>query len=38
MEQAASEYFVAFDLCLAGCEGAYDVTELKDFFPSLAGE
>ncbi|XP_048846782.1 endoplasmic reticulum protein SC65-like [Brienomyrus brachyistius] len=36
MEQAASEYFAAFGLCLAGCEGAYEVTQLKDFFPSLA--
>uniref|UniRef100_W5N4Q3 Prolyl 3-hydroxylase family member 4 (inactive) n=1 Tax=Lepisosteus oculatus TaxID=7918 RepID=W5N4Q3_LEPOC len=36
MEQAASEYFNVYDLCLAGCEGAYEITEFKDFYPSLA--
>ncbi|XP_018619826.1 endoplasmic reticulum protein SC65 isoform X1 [Scleropages formosus] len=36
MEQAVSEYFKAFDLCLAGCEGSYELAEIKDFFPSLA--
>ncbi|KAJ8414347.1 hypothetical protein AAFF_G00052170 [Aldrovandia affinis] len=36
MEQAASEYFKVYDLCLAGCEGAQDITDFKDFFPSLA--
>ncbi|XP_036400449.1 endoplasmic reticulum protein SC65-like [Megalops cyprinoides] len=36
MEQAASDYFKAYDLCLAGCEAAQEVTEFKDFYPSLA--
>ncbi|KAL4657768.1 synaptonemal complex protein SC65-like [Arapaima gigas] len=36
MEQAASEYFNAFDLCLATCEGSYELSEMRDFFPSLA--
>lgn len=38
MEQAATEYFKTFDLCQAACEGSYEVTEFKDFYPTLAGE
>ncbi|KAM4598025.1 endoplasmic reticulum protein SC65-like [Polymixia lowei] len=36
MEQATTEYFRMYDLCLAGCEGSYEITDFKDFFPSLA--
>ncbi|KAJ8251250.1 hypothetical protein GJAV_G00218960 [Gymnothorax javanicus] len=36
MEMAASEFFKAYDLCLAGCEAVYEVTETKDFYASLA--
>ena len=38
MEQATTEYLKMYDLCLAGCEGSYEVTEYKDFYPTLAGE
>lgn len=37
MEQATTEYFKMYDLCLAGCEGLYEITEVKDFYPTLAG-
>ncbi|KAK1805457.1 hypothetical protein P4O66_019201, partial [Electrophorus voltai] len=37
MEQACAEYFKAHELCLAMCEGTYDVQEFKDFYPTLAG-
>ncbi|XP_052346807.1 endoplasmic reticulum protein SC65-like [Oncorhynchus keta] len=36
MEQATKEYLKMYDLCLAGCEGSYEVTEYKDFYPTLA--
>lgn len=36
MEQATTEYFKMYDLCLVGCEGSYEITEFKDFFPTLA--
>ncbi|XP_055747233.1 endoplasmic reticulum protein SC65-like [Salvelinus fontinalis] len=36
MEQATTEYLKMYDLCLAGCEGSYEVTEYKDFYPTLA--
>lgn len=36
MEQAATEYFKSYDLCLASCEGSYELTEFKDFFQTLA--
>ncbi|KAM3863937.1 endoplasmic reticulum protein SC65 [Diretmus argenteus] len=36
MEQAIAEYFKIYDLCSAGCEGSYEITEYKDFFPTLA--
>ncbi|XP_070957691.1 endoplasmic reticulum protein SC65-like [Oncorhynchus clarkii lewisi] len=36
MEQATMEYLKMYDLCLAGCEGSYEVTEYKDFYPTLA--
>ncbi|MBN3296548.1 SC65 protein, partial [Amia calva] len=36
MEQAATEYFRMYELCLGGCEGAYEITEFKDFYPSVA--
>lgn len=36
MELAATEYFKTYSLCLASCEGSYDVHEVKDFYPTLA--
>ncbi|XP_014048328.1 endoplasmic reticulum protein SC65 [Salmo salar] len=36
MEQATTEYLKMYDLCLASCEGSYEVTEYKDFYPTLA--
>ncbi|XP_029912875.1 endoplasmic reticulum protein SC65 [Myripristis murdjan] len=36
MEQALTEFFDIYDLCLAGCEGSYEITEFKDFYPTLA--
>lgn len=38
MEQAITQYFEMFSLCLAGCEGSYEILEFKDFYPTLAGE
>lgn len=37
MEQALSEYYKAYEDCLAGCEGAYELQEFKDFYPAIAG-
>ncbi|XP_071765935.1 endoplasmic reticulum protein SC65 [Centroberyx gerrardi] len=36
MEHAITEYVKIYDLCLAGCEGSYEITEFKDFYPTLA--
>ncbi|XP_046894809.1 endoplasmic reticulum protein SC65 [Hypomesus transpacificus] len=36
MEQATTEYFKVYGFCLAGCEGSYEITEFKDFYPTLA--
>ncbi|XP_009553783.2 endoplasmic reticulum protein SC65 [Cuculus canorus] len=36
MEQALTEYYKAYEDCLAGCEGAYEVQEFKDFYPAIA--
>ncbi|XP_040047959.2 endoplasmic reticulum protein SC65 [Gasterosteus aculeatus] len=36
MEQAITQYFDAHRLCLAGCEGSYEILEFKDFYPTLA--
>ncbi|XP_037332350.2 endoplasmic reticulum protein SC65 [Pungitius pungitius] len=36
MEQAITQYFDAHRLCLAGCEGSYEILESKDFYPTLA--
>ncbi|KAK1160272.1 cartilage-associated protein-like [Acipenser oxyrinchus oxyrinchus] len=36
MEQAVSEYFQVYELCLAVCEGAHEVREFKDFYPAVA--
>lgn len=38
MEQAVTQYFDIYGLCLAGCEGSYEIMEVKDFYPTLAGE
>ncbi|KAJ7992331.1 hypothetical protein DPEC_G00277420 [Dallia pectoralis] len=36
MEQAVTEYLRVYNLCSAGCEGSYEVTEYKEFYPMLA--
>uniref|UniRef100_A0A8B9Z0B3 Prolyl 3-hydroxylase family member 4 (inactive) n=1 Tax=Buteo japonicus TaxID=224669 RepID=A0A8B9Z0B3_9AVES len=36
MEQALTEYYKAYEDCLAGCEGAYELQEFKDFYPAIA--
>ncbi|NXE28130.1 SC65 protein, partial [Ardeotis kori] len=38
MEQALAEYYKAYEDCLAGCEGAYELQEFKDFYPAIAGD
>ncbi|XP_053348658.1 endoplasmic reticulum protein SC65 [Clarias gariepinus] len=37
MEEVCVEYFHAYDECVSSCEGSYDVQEVKDFYPTLAG-
>nr|XP_060636983.1 endoplasmic reticulum protein SC65 [Anolis sagrei ordinatus] len=36
MEHALSEYYKAYENCLAGCEGSYELREFKDFYPAIA--
>uniref|UniRef100_A0A8B9PQQ8 Endoplasmic reticulum protein SC65 n=1 Tax=Apteryx owenii TaxID=8824 RepID=A0A8B9PQQ8_APTOW len=36
MEQALAEYYKAYENCLAGCEGSYELQEFKDFYPAIA--
>ncbi|CAL8302699.1 unnamed protein product [Merluccius merluccius] len=36
MEQAVAEYFKAYQFCLEGCDGAHEIVEFKDFYPTLA--
>ncbi|KAM9112477.1 endoplasmic reticulum protein SC65 [Pangshura tecta] len=36
MEHALAEYYKAYENCLAGCEGAYELREFKDFYPAIA--
>ncbi|XP_070836264.1 endoplasmic reticulum protein SC65-like isoform X1 [Chaetodon trifascialis] len=36
MEQAITRYFEVYNDCLVGCEGAYEILEFKDFYPTLA--
>lgn len=36
MEQAITQYYEIYSLCLAGCEGSYEILEFKDFYPTLA--
>ncbi|KAF7648656.1 hypothetical protein LDENG_00153590 [Lucifuga dentata] len=36
MEQAITQYFDVYSLCLASCESSYEITEFKDFYPTLA--
>ncbi|XP_033826928.1 endoplasmic reticulum protein SC65-like [Periophthalmus magnuspinnatus] len=36
MEQAVTQYFDLYDVCLAGCEGNYEIVEYKDFYSTLA--
>ncbi|NXA40876.1 SC65 protein, partial [Eudromia elegans] len=37
MEQALAEYYKAYESCLAGCEGAREIQDFKDFYPAVAG-
>ncbi|KAM6176061.1 endoplasmic reticulum protein SC65 [Erethizon dorsatum] len=36
MERALAEYLAVFARCLAGCEGAQEQVEFKDFYPAIA--
>ncbi|KAF7239151.1 Endoplasmic reticulum protein SC65 [Varanus komodoensis] len=36
MEHALSDYYKAYENCLAGCEGSYELREFKDFYPAIA--
>ncbi|XP_029293487.1 endoplasmic reticulum protein SC65 [Cottoperca gobio] len=36
MEQAVTQYLEIYSLCSAGCEGSYEIVEVKDFYPTLA--
>eukprot|EP00062_Callorhinchus_milii_P015495 gi/632965796/ref/XP_007899069.1/ PREDICTED: cartilage-associated protein [Callorhinchus milii] len=36
MELAIPDYFKAYDECIAACEGAREIKEFKDFYPSIA--
>ncbi|XP_039209945.1 endoplasmic reticulum protein SC65 isoform X2 [Crotalus tigris] len=36
MEHALSKYYEAYENCLAGCEGSYELCEFKDFYPAIA--
>ncbi|XP_025900392.1 endoplasmic reticulum protein SC65, partial [Nothoprocta perdicaria] len=36
MEQALAEYYKAYESCLAGCEGARELQDFKDFYPAVA--
>lgn len=36
MEQAISQYFDIYNLCIAGCEGSFEIVEYKDFYATLA--
>uniref|UniRef100_A0A670JP86 Prolyl 3-hydroxylase family member 4 (inactive) n=1 Tax=Podarcis muralis TaxID=64176 RepID=A0A670JP86_PODMU len=36
MEHALSQYYKAYENCLTGCEGSYELREFKDFYPAVA--
>ncbi|XP_072270862.1 endoplasmic reticulum protein SC65 [Pyxicephalus adspersus] len=36
MEQALPSYYKAYNNCLTGCEGVYEMKEFKDFYPAVA--
>ncbi|XP_006776801.1 PREDICTED: synaptonemal complex protein SC65 [Myotis davidii] len=36
MERALAEYLATFARCLAGCEGAHEQVDFKDFYPAIA--
>nr|XP_034991063.1 endoplasmic reticulum protein SC65 [Zootoca vivipara] len=36
MEHALSQYYKAYESCLTGCEGSYELREFKDFYPAIA--
>lgn len=37
MELALQDFLKVYDECVAASEGPRDVTEFKDFYPSIAG-
>ena len=37
MERALAEYLAVFARCVAGCEGAHEQVDFKDFYPAIAG-
>lgn len=36
MEQAILQYFDIYNLCIAACEGSFEIVEYKDFYATLA--
>lgn len=36
MERALADYMTVFARCLAGCEGAHEQVDFKDFYPAIA--
>ncbi|XP_074834997.1 endoplasmic reticulum protein SC65 [Carettochelys insculpta] len=36
MEHALAQYYETYERCLAGCEGALELQEFKDFYPAIA--
>ncbi|XP_075417930.1 endoplasmic reticulum protein SC65 isoform X2 [Tenrec ecaudatus] len=36
MERALAEYLMVYARCLAGCEGAHEQVDFKDFYPAIA--
>ncbi|CAI5676035.1 endoplasmic reticulum protein SC65 [Oreochromis niloticus] len=36
MEQAITQYFEVYNLCLSGCDSSYEIVEFKDFYFSMA--
>lgn len=38
MELALRDFIKVYDECLAASEGAREIKDFKDFFPSIAGE
>uniref|UniRef100_A0A6I8PIX6 Endoplasmic reticulum protein SC65 n=1 Tax=Ornithorhynchus anatinus TaxID=9258 RepID=A0A6I8PIX6_ORNAN len=36
MERALADYLAGFGRCLAGCEGAHELSTFRDFYPAIA--